>query len=52
MKEEICPACQQGQYDHGSALYRFYSCGHAYEKPLNDSEKGRMVYYPSPHKSK
>lgn len=48
-KAEICPICNKGTYNHGSALYDYYSCGHAYEKPLNN-EKGKWVYYPSPYK--
>lgn len=45
-KEKECPTCKK-PYSHGSALYDYYSCGHAFEKPLNNEEKGKWVYYPS-----
>jgi hypothetical protein len=51
-KSEICPSCGKGKYKYGSALYDYYTCGHAYEKPLNNDEKGKMVYYPSPYEKK
>lgn len=34
---------------HGSALYDYYECGHAFEKPLNDKEKGCWISYSSPY---
>lgn len=43
-----CP-CKRGKFKYGSALYEYYSCGHALEKPLNDKETARWVYYPSPY---
>jgi hypothetical protein len=39
---ESC-SCGKGQYGFGSALYAYYTCGHAYEKPLNSKEKGRFL---------
>lgn len=48
MKPDKCPTCG-ANYHHGSALYDYYRCGHAFEKPLNNEERGRMVYYPSPY---
>ena len=47
MTDNICPSCEDGYRTHGSALYDYYSCGHAYQKPLNSNEKGRMVFYKS-----
>lgn len=47
--EQTCAICKAGSFKYGSALYAYYSCGHAFEKPLNASEKGRWVYYPSPY---
>jgi hypothetical protein len=32
------PKCN-GQYTYGSALYRYFSCGHSVEKPLTPSGK-------------
>jgi len=50
MKANKCPLCKKGYYTHGSALYDYYSCGHAYEKPLHDDPpEGRMVSYKSPY---
>ena len=49
---KICPCCGKGQYKYGSALYAYYTCNHAYEKPLNADEKGKFVYYPSPYEKK
>jgi hypothetical protein len=43
-----CPTCG-ADYTHGSALYDYYECGHAYEKPLNGEGKGKMVVYKSPY---
>jgi len=48
MKSIDCPCCGNGTYTHGSAIYDYYSCGHAYQKPLA-SEKGKMVSYRSPY---
>jgi hypothetical protein len=48
---KTCPSCGKGTYRHGSALYDYYSCGHAYEKPLNSKETGKMVAYSSPYES-
>ena len=48
MKKDICPKCKKGKYTHGSALYAYYSCGHAYQKPLR-KEAGKMVKYKSPY---
>ena len=42
-----CKICGKS-YTHGSALYAYYECGHAFEKPLEPKESGRWVYYPSP----
>lgn len=49
-KLEICQVCGKGTYNHGSGLYDYYSCGHAFEKPLNNTESGKWVYYKSPYK--
>jgi hypothetical protein len=35
--------CGKGHYKYGSALYAYYSCGHAYEKPLNKEDKGNFL---------
>ncbi len=48
MHSEICKACGVGSYKYGSALYDYYTCNHAYEKPLNSKEKGKWVRYPWP----
>lgn len=50
-KPDVCQACKKGSYDHGSALYDYYSCGHAYQKPLSDNSKhpGKWVHFPSPY---
>lgn len=48
---DFCPECK-APYTHGCALYKFYSCGHAWQKPLNNSEKGKLVYFPSPYLKK
>jgi len=42
-----CP-CGKGDYKYGSALYAYYTCGHAYEKPLGN-EKGKFVTYKNPY---
>jgi len=49
MKAETCSHCKKGKYQHGTGLYDYYSCGHAYEKPLKSSEKGQWVLYKSPY---
>jgi len=50
MKPQKCQTCGKGYYTHGSAIYNYYSCGHAHEKPLyNDPPEGRMVKYKSPY---
>lgn len=49
MSENVCKVCGKGTYRHGSGLYDYYSCGHAFEKPLNSNEKGRWVHFPSPY---
>lgn len=51
-KPKICPVCNKGHYDHGDGIYDFYTCGHAYEKPLNSSDKGRFISYKSPYQQK
>lgn len=47
-KYDKCPICG-GSYTHSSSLYHFFSCGHAYEKPLSNDNKGKMVNYKSPY---
>jgi hypothetical protein len=49
MKPNKCPSCGKGTYNHGSGLYDYYTCGHAYEKPLNNNKKGKMVNFKSPY---
>jgi len=49
---EICPICNKGKYKYGSGLYSYYTCNHAYEKPLNNTEKGKFVYFKSPYEKK
>lgn len=48
VKPETCPVCGKGKYKYGSAVYDYYSCNHAYEKPLG-SDPGGFIYYPSPY---
>lgn len=48
---EICLACGKGKYEFGSGLYDYYTCGHAYEKTLNDKEKGRWIRF-NPYKKR
>lgn len=48
---EICKACGKGKYEFGSGLYDYYTCGHAYEKHLNDKEKGRWIRF-NPYKKR
>lgn len=50
-KKEKCP-CGKGEYKYGSGLYDYYTCGHAYEKPLNNKEDGRFIPYPSPYEKR
>lgn len=51
-RPEKCPICGKGTYKYGSALYDYYTCNHAYEKPLNNDEQGKFVYYPSPYEKR
>jgi hypothetical protein len=51
-KPEICPVCGKGKYKYGSGLYDYYTCNHAYEKPLNENESGKFIFYPSPYEKK
>lgn len=51
-RPEVCPVCRKGTYKYGSALYDYYTCNHAYEKPLNNDEKGKFVHYPSPYEKR
>lgn len=46
-----CPVCDKPK-THGSGLYTYYVCGHAYEKPLNEKDIGKIVFYPSPYERK
>lgn len=48
----LCEVCHVGIYDHGSALYDHYSCGHAFEKPLGKFEEGKWIFYLSPYNPK
>lgn len=52
MCPEICQVCRNGKYSHGSGLYSYYTCGHAFEKPLNSKEKGKWVFFPSPYEKR
>lgn len=47
--QEICKVCKKGKYMYGSGLYDYYSCGHAFEKPLNSNEIGRWISFQSPY---
>lgn len=51
-KLENCSVCGEGKYKYSSGLYDYYTCGHAYEKPLNNNGKGKFIYYPSPYENK
>lgn len=51
MHSEKCKVCGKGIYKYGSGLYDYYSCNHAYEKPLNSTDKGRWIHYPSPYEN-
>lgn len=51
-KPKICPVCGKGTYKYSSGLYDYYTCNHAFEKPLNNNEKGKFIYYPSPYEKK
>lgn len=48
---EICKACGKGKYNFSSGLYDYYTCGHAYEKPLNEEEKGKWIRF-NPYKNR
>jgi hypothetical protein len=51
-KRKVCKVCGAGSYAHGSAMYDYYDCGHAFQKPLdysNPKDTGKWVGYPSPH---
>lgn len=47
-RPDKCEVCG-GDFRYGTGLYAYYRCGHAFEKPLNDKEKGKWVHYPSPY---
>jgi len=51
MHSKKCNVCGKGIYKYGSGLYDYYSCNHAYEKPLNSTDKGRWIHYPSPYEN-
>lgn len=48
-RSNICSVCSKITYKYGSGLYDYYTCNHAYEKPLNSKENGKFIYYPSPY---
>lgn len=48
---KTCGVCEGGIYRHGSALFEYYSCGHAWQRPLNNEDVGQWVFYPSPYKT-
>ena len=43
-KKQTCGACGKGSYRFGNGLYDYYSCGHAWQKPLT-CETGRWRKY-------
>lgn len=54
MTANKCAICG-ADYQHGSGLYDYYVCGHAFEKPLDQKDAGKWVifrspYYPKPDK--
>jgi len=50
-KCEKCGKCGVGKYNHGSGLYDYYDCGHAYQKPIG-KEDGKWIYFRSPYHPK
>lgn len=39
-----CKVCGKGGYQYGTALYAYFSCGHAYAKPIG--QPGDPWYMP------
>ena len=47
-KLQKCP-CGKGDYKYGSGLYDYYTCGHAYQKPLKGEKVGKFIGFKSPY---
>lgn len=52
MSDKICKVCGKGKYKYGSGLYDYYTCGHAFAKPVNNQENGKWVHFPSPYEKR
>ena len=52
-KSQKCKFCGKGDYSHGSALYDYYDCDHALQKPLSENSKHppKWIHFRSPYLS-